>query len=564
MDARRSAARRKKRSAQPCSAVLLDEQSRPGLLEAILDSLPLGIAVVYGVEHRYLLTNPAYRQLLGRASATLDGARVDEVLSAAAAERIVPSLAEVYRTGKPCHLAEHEVALGSAAAAGCFSHDLLPLSIQGPSVDAVLLTTTDVSQQVRARRCAEQASTARDCSVAMVAHELRNLLAALQGGVDVLQRVVQQDGPASRAARIIERNVKLQTRLVNDLLDLSRVSQGKLQLQRAPVSLDEVVRAALQLSRAEAEHAGVRLVYHHRPEKLWVNGDFDRLQQVIVNLLSNSIKFTPAGGQVTVRVFAMQGSAPAEPETALDSTTGPVRVPVAGTACLPLAGGGERGAADMVSVQVQDTGIGMEESLLGRLFEMFAQGEVGSGQKAGLGIGLALAKSLVERHGGRIWAESKGLGKGSMFTVELPRCAPPREKPEARTADTKRTRPRVLVVVGDGDTRVLIAESLELMGYDVLATATAEETLELLGKAPTEVDLIVAKLDLPGMDGCELLRQARRLPGLQHLAGLAITAYGWTEDVRRARAAGYAGHFDEPVDLAGLDRQIRRLLGGCS
>lgn len=239
----------------------------------------------------------------------------------------------------------------------------------------------------RARAEAQEANQSKDQFVAMVSHELRNPLAAITAGMDLLRRSVPAEGRVGRAIEIVGRNAELQARLVNDLLDLSRLNRGKLQLQRTPVNLQRVVDAAVHSYEAEAKDAGVALT-SDAEASLWVDGDFDRLQQVVMNLIDNALKVTPAGGTVHVAAKAHN----------------------------------ERHAR----ITVEDTGMGMSQETLAHLFTLAHQGESGQ-RKGGLGIGLTLVKGIVERHGGRVWAESEGPNKGSRFTVELPL----RESPQA-------------------------------------------------------------------------------------------------------------------------------------
>jgi hypothetical protein len=236
-----------------------------------------------------------------------------------------------------------------------------------------------------ARAAAEQASALKDQFVTLVSHELRNPLSAIQAGLYVLRHEVPRDGRAGRAMQVVERNIKLQARLVDDLLDLSHLTRGTFQLQRAPVALDEIVRTAIATHEPEARGAGVALT-SELEEGLWVDGDSDRLQQVVTNLLGNAIKFTPPGGSVTA------------------SATGRGR---------PESGG-------VVQLTVADTGIGIAPSRLEQIFDLFHQGEGGHKTKSGLGVGLALVRGIAERHGGRVWAESGGDARGSRFILELP------------------------------------------------------------------------------------------------------------------------------------------------
>ncbi len=269
-------------------------------------------------------------------------------------------------------------------------------------------------EAVAARAAAEDANRAKDQFLAVVSHELRNPLAAIVAGTGLLRRSLPDDARTQRTAEIVERNAQHQERLVNDLLDLSRISRGTIDLRRGAVSLDAVVHRVVQDRRAEAEAAGLTLDVEATPG-LCVFADPDRIQQIVANLVTNAIKFTPQGGEVRVAVAAADGSGRMgewESGSGHPEVSPPPPLPQAPTLPFPMPG--------MARVTVEDTGIGIEPEMMDHLFEMFRQGETGDRRRPGLGIGLALVKSLTEMHGGRVWAESDGPGKGSRFTVELP------------------------------------------------------------------------------------------------------------------------------------------------
>ena len=356
---------------------------------------------------------------------------------------------------------------------------------------------------------------AADEFVDMVSHELRSPLNAIAAGLTLLRQTAAIEGRGARALELIERNVDLQARLLGDLLDLSRVRRGELELARGPVDLERVVAAACQSCAPEVEAAGLTLTCRCEPG-LWVHGDPDRLHQVVARLLAHAMKSTRSGGGVDLRC--------------------------------------ERGEGPRARVTVEGAGVGLDEASMEGL----------GARRQGLDIGLALARGLVERHGGRLWAEHAGVGQGSRVLVELPVMGAP----------------RVLLVEDDGDTRVLLQVALEMRGYEVRAAPSGEAALAVLeGDAGAEApapaggarapcrpswrpDVILSDIQMPpGIDGHELLRRARELPGLAAVPAFAITAYGGAEDVRRAIDAGFTGHLTKPVDTTELDRHLRGVLG---
>ncbi|HEX8111300.1 MAG TPA: PAS domain S-box protein [Kofleriaceae bacterium] len=392
----------------------------------------------------------------------------------------------------------------------------------------VIASVRDVTERKRAgfereRLIAESqaANRAKDEFMAVLSHELRTPLAAIQASIDLLLCLPTLDEPRAQSAlRIIERNVKLQTRLVNDLLDMSRLIRGRLTIVRAPARLDEAVLSAADTCRDDAARAQVTLETRAEAE-LWANADATRIQQMVINLIDNAIKFTPNGGRITVSVTAKERHG---------------------------------------YVIVEDTGVGIAPDRLSEIFEMFRQGEVAARRAPGLGIGLALVKSIVDLHGGRVWAESAGPGRGSRFIVELPLYEAPTTRTTHEVPAPERAILKVLLVEDNPDTRTMLAETLSQLDYMVLPAESAEAGLEILAREP--VDVIVADMGLPGMDGYEFLRQARHLPAAARVPALALTGYGQDSDVRRAREAGYAQHVVKPANVEVIDRHIRLLVGG--
>jgi len=367
---------------------------------------------------------------------------------------------------------------------------------------------------------ARAANEAKDRFLAVLSHELRTPLTPIQASVELLRRNAGDPERVRRSAGVIERNVRLQASLVDDLLDLSRIARDKLVLDRRPVRLDDLVRETVEELRGHPDADGLELLVDLPPEKLWVEGDAFRLRQVLLNLVGNAAKFTPAPGRVRVRANRHAGA------------EGPA-----------------------LRVAVEDTGIGVSPEALPQIFRMFHQ-EAGTSRR-GLGIGLALVESLVRAHGGRVWAESLGLGCGSCFSLELPAVPAPPE-PGAQVAPAPlpaASSLRVLLVEDIPDSREVLAEALELLGYQVCQAATAEEALDRMADWPP--DVLLSDIGLPGMDGCELVRRVRAQPAHAAIAAIAITGYGTADDRAEALAAGFDRHLPKPLDLPALHREIR-------
>lgn len=381
-------------------------------------------------------------------------------------------------------------------------------------------TNVDIDEQKLLEATAEAASRAKDEFLAMLGHELRNPLAPIQTALDLMEMRIPET--AQRERSIIERQVKHLMRLVDDLLDVSRITQGKIELRRERVELSEIVARGVEMASPLLEKKAIRLTLDVAKGGLALQGDPSRMAQVIANVLNNAAKFTEDGGAVTVS--------------------------------------GERDEADgdWLRVRITDTGIGMSAEILPRVFELFTQ-ERQSVDRAqgGLGLGLSIARSIVEMHGGSIRAYSGGLGRGSELVLELPAAGEPaplgaRSRP--RTSSGPLPRLRILVVDDNEDAAQMLAEVLGRSGYEVRFAHDGPAALSLLtGFTP---DVAILDLGLPVMDGYELLAQLRRTPGMAELRFIAVTGYGQADDLRRTQEAGFLIHLVKPINL----KQVREAI----
>jgi signal transduction histidine kinase len=361
----------------------------------------------------------------------------------------------------------------------------------------------------------QKADHRKDEFLAVLAHELRSPLAPIRNAVQILRH---EDAPTAelRSARdVIDRQVGQMTHLIDDLLDVSRISHGRIELRRERVELAEVVRSALEATRPLVESSGHRLNVALPPEPIPLEGDPTRLAQVFSNLLNNAAKYTERGGQI--RLAAEQ-------------------------------------VDHHVRVRVTDSGIGISSAQLPNLFKMFTQGEHSIERaQGGLGIGLGLARSLVEMHGGTIEASSAGLGRGSEFVVRLPVAAESRraeEAPPAMSVAVKAEAParRVLVVDDNRDTADSLSVLLRLMGHEV---QTAYDGLEAVAAAAAFAPgLVLLDIGLPRINGYEAARRIREQPGGREITLIAVTGWGQDEDKRRSREAGFDLHVTKPLDPA--------------
>jgi signal transduction histidine kinase len=374
----------------------------------------------------------------------------------------------------------------------------------------------------RVNRELTEANRAKDVFLATLSHELRTPLTPVLGWVGLLR----SGGASSDATMLaqgleaIQRNAQLQARLIDDLLDISRVVSGKLRIDREPVNLASVVESAAETVRADADSRAVELSVELPSRPVVVHGAPLRLQQIVWNLLSNAVKFTPKGGRVSARVWADGGEA---------------------------------------FVEVSDTGIGIAREFLPHVFDSFRQADGSTTrQYGGLGLGLAIVRSLAELHGGRVRADSEGSGRGSRFTFALPHeASAPAPAEPARVEESDAPNVPVLVVDDSEETVELLQLFFERRGYDVVGAGSAAEAVRRAGERVP--GLIISDISMPGVDGYSLLAELRRMPGLEGVPAIALTGHAMDEDRVRALEAGFSVHVPKPVDPDELLRVVRRL-----
>jgi light-regulated signal transduction histidine kinase (bacteriophytochrome)/ActR/RegA family two-component response regulator len=457
----------------------------------------------------------------------------------------------------------HPWADGERAAVAALQRDLVGLLLRRTAElsaqNRTLRFTTEEREKLleaerAARAEADRVGRMKDEFVATLSHELRTPLNAVLGWSQILRRTPGLPPDAASTVDVIERNARLQSQMIEDLLDVSRIVSGKIRLDLQPVDLSAVVRAAVDTVRPAADAKGVRLEALVDPlTGVTVTGDAGRLQQVFWNLLSNAVKFTPKGGRVQ--------------------------------AVLERAG-------SHVEASVTDTGAGIRAEFLPHAFDRFRQADASVARKSGgLGIGLAIVRHLAELHGGAVRAESPGEGKGSTFVVSLPvrvlraredaphPTVPPLAGPAAAVPDCERLSLgglRVLVVDDEPDARALVARVLEECGCGVTTAASAGEAFDAArgaggtngggggGNGGGGFDVLVSDVGMPGEDGYAFVKRLRAWEaeaGRPRLPAVALTAYARAEDRRRAMLAGYQVHVAKPVDATELLAVVASLAG---
>ncbi len=371
-------------------------------------------------------------------------------------------------------------------------------------------------EHARLFREAQNANRMKDEFLATLSHELRTPLNAILGWSSMLAERELDDPTVARGLAAIDRNARAQTKLISDLLDVSRIVTGKLQLNSMPVDLLKVIENAVDALRLSCASKKISLDLPAFIELPTVLGDADRLQQVIWNLVSNAVKFTPSGGRITVRA----------------RTEGP-----------------------FVEVTIADTGAGIAPDFLPHVFDRFRQADASSTRThSGLGLGLAIVKQLAELHGGTVRAESRGLGLGSTFTVRLPAAATEgvlKEAEQAAVSDSLLAGVLALVVDDDHDAREFVQICLERSGAQVRVVSSADEAVVQLGG---DVDVLITDIAMPNQDGFALLKRARH--ARPTLPAIACTAYAMPHDSEKLLAAGFDRHLVKPVEAQGLVKMV--------
>jgi signal transduction histidine kinase/ActR/RegA family two-component response regulator len=399
-----------------------------------------------------------------------------------------------------------------------------PLRRPDGSVYAALVTMHDITDELRgreeleaAREAAEEANRLKDEFMAALSHELRAPLQPILGWTEVLRRHRNLDAVTAQALDVIGRNIRQQVRLVDDLLDLSRIVHGKLALRLETFDIREQIRAAAESFEGAATQKNVRLRVSLPEELVLMWGDAARIHQIATNLISNAVKFTPAGGQVAVQL---------------------------------VAGGAQ------ALLEVEDTGEGIAPDDLAVIFEPFRQAG-GSSRRGGLGLGLNLARRLTELHGGSVEVFSEGLGYGSRFQVRLPLAPRPTEPAAAPAPAGRLLENRTILVIDDNsDTREVLKYMLEVEGARVETADGGRAGVRTARRFRPQI--VLCDVGLPDIDGLEVARRVRRVADLRGARLIALTGYGQAEDVRQALEAGFEAHLTKPINLD----QLLTLLAG--
>ena len=505
--------------------------------DSVLLQAPVPAALMLGPEHRYRLANAPYCAMVGRDESELVGRTWREVFPELLDTQLPDILERAYRTGERYTSGPMRVPLrlrGAPELTECWLRvNLQPLRHSNGEVYGLMSVATDVTSQVLAQQATdrihaerkalveelEAAHRVKDEFLAMLGHELRNPLSPIVTALELMK--MRGDGSTSREQAVIRRQVDHLLRLVDDLLDVARITRGKIELKKTRVEVADLIARAVEMASDLFEQRQQHLEIDRGPAGLACDGDPTRLAQALSNLLTNASRYTPPGGHVVLAA---------------------------------------RGEGDDVVLTVQDDGIGIAADLLPRVFEMFVQGaRTLDRAEGGLGIGLALVKNLVELHGGQVSARSDGPGLGSTFTLRLPAAHQSRATLPAALAAAVAPPPegrRVMVVDDNVDAAESLAEALRLMGHEVTVFNGPLDVLAQGGGDLHALDVAILDIGLPGMSGYELAQRLRQAQPESDCLFVALTGYGQAEDRARSQEAGFHAHMVKPVDLEALDRLL--------
>jgi signal transduction histidine kinase len=495
--------------------------------QTVLDASPAGLALLTAerdegsriVDFRWVYLNRPAQDMLGGAADELIGKRVSEVLPGAWEEqRLLDSFHKAVETGALQSVETQGHAAGSP--------EKIYFNLIARFGDGVLVWFIDITAHRRNERVLQQQEAAlreadrrKDEFLAMLAHELRNPLAPIRNANELLGRILELSDPrVETAIAATRRQVTQLTRLVDDLLDVSRVTQGRIELQRRPVELAHIMMQAIEAVQPILREKHHRLVTVHaaEPTDLYVNADPARLMQCVVNVLTNAAKYTDPGGQITVQTRADGGRA---------------------------------------LIEISDTGVGIAAELLPRIFDLFVQGERAPDRaEGGLGVGLAVVRRLVEMHAGSVSARSDGPGQGSTFEIRLPLIEHSAALQEEPALATPLAPARILIVDDNRDAADSLAALLTLEGHTI---EMAYSGMDALRRAVAfQAQVVLLDIGLPGMDGYEVARRMRLVPELRDTRLIAVSGYGQPRDRERTRAAGFDEHLIKPVSSRSVSRAI--------
>ena len=501
------------------SAALEESHDR---FEALFNVAPIGVYLV-DADLRIVQVNPKALPMFGDIE-SLIGSDFSEVIHllwpAPYADEIVARFRQTLATGQPHFVPERIEERLDRKVREYYEWQIHRIALPDGR-HGVVCYFSDISRHVMARQALAEADRRKNEFLAVLAHELRNPLAPLRSALQVMKLAHDDPATVQGSRQMMERQLTLLVRLIDDLMDMSRISRGKVELRRERIALSDAVHLAVETSRPEIEARGHEFVIEMPSDRIGVDADVERLAQVFSNLLNNAAKYTDPGGRIVLSV--------------------------------------QRRGAEAV-VRVSDTGMGIPPGMLPKVFDIFTQVDrTIEAAQGGLGIGLSLVKGLVEMHGGTVEAKSEGRGKGSEFVVRLPVRSLEASKPRSDRAGaiTRAPSRRVLIVDDNRDAAVSLAAMLNFMGNE---TQTAHDGYEALDVAAAfRPDLVMLDIGMPRLSGYDTARRIREQPWGRGMVLVALTGWGQEEDRRRSKDAGFDSHLVKPIEPGAMERLLAGL-----
>jgi len=498
----------------PLEGSTIDElTTRLRALGRILARAPVPIAVAHDAGCRFISANDALAKLLGVAgdvNISLTPPPGEQPLYRIERDgRPIPAedLPMQYAIAHRCHVTNDIEIVRADGSVVYVQNDVEPLYDAHGNVCGCVSVCVDITERKRAQDILREADRRKDEFLATLAHELRNPLAPISNALELMRRAGDDWTLKDRALSIMGRQLQQLVRLTDDLLDVSRITTNRLELRREHIDVRSVIASAVETTQPLAEAAGHALTVNVPNEPLWIDADFTRMSQALANLLNNAVKYTERGGRVSITGTLRDGD---------------------------------------VIIEVQDTGIGIDPALMPRIFDMFMQADRRSSRaQTGLGIGLTLAKRLVELHDGRLEARSDGPGTGTTFTVRVPASAARAERPPDDRDAPLTSCCRVLIAEDIPDAAEMLRLFVKQLGHEVRVAADGVQAVTIAGEFHPHIALL--DIGMPRMDGYEAARQIRAVMG-RDVVLVALTGWGQMEDQRRAREAGFDHHLTKPAN----------------
>lgn len=498
------------------------ERQRHSEAEALWRDLftnaPAFMCVYKGSNHTYEYANDRYHELIGRKE--LVNKTLEEVAPEVYEQGFGDLLDYIYATG------ESHVGFATPVTfrdANNIERNLFldfvlqPIHDSDGKVTGIFANGYDVTERVVLQQSLEEQDRRKDEFLAMLAHELRNPLAPIRNASELLTQTTQYGSMSHSLGDLIKRQVVQLTRLIDDLLEVSRISQGRMELQMAPVLLDQAIKFAVESTSVGVLEKKIRLIYDCDESMLLVNGDFARLAQCLINLIINATKYTEAGGRIKINL---------------------------------------RRDGEQAVIDIADTGIGIEEQMLEKIFDLFMQVDNSIDRsEGGLGIGLSVVKTIIQMHGGTISARSAGLGQGATFNIRMP-FVPYKESGIIPLINTVLSPIKILLIDDNEDATNSLAMLLNTVGHETTVTYRGADALKILERE--SFDAVLLDIGLPDIDGYKVAEMIRITN--KKLIVVAVSGYGQAEDIRKALEAGFSGHLTKPVSLDALEKKISDLI----